>query len=92
MPPTLNLDELDEKCASLNYVPHKAIEKEVKVAMSNSFGFGWAEFKCVFCRYECVVQLSYYKKQKYKSTQNREFAYANNVFCRFIFFAFKLLS
>ena len=34
VPPTLNLDELDEKCASLNYVPHKAIEKEVRVAMS----------------------------------------------------------
>ena len=40
IPPTLNLDNVDEKCYELNFVPKKTIEKEVKYAMSNSFGFG----------------------------------------------------
>ncbi len=40
IPPTLNLENLDEKCEKLNYVPGKAIRMEVTTAMSNSFGFG----------------------------------------------------
>lgn len=52
VPPTLNLDHLDEKCAPLNYVPNKAIEKEVRVAMSNSFGFGGQNSSIVFQQYE----------------------------------------
>ena len=51
VPPTLNLDELDEKCAPLNYVPGKAMEKEVKVAMSNSFGFGGQNSSVIFREY-----------------------------------------
>jgi 3-oxoacyl-[acyl-carrier-protein] synthase II len=39
VPPTINLDNPDEAC-DLDYVPHTARTKEVKVAMSNSFGFG----------------------------------------------------
>lgn len=52
VPPTLNLDNLDEKCEPLNYVPGTAIQKEVKVAMSNSFGFGGQNSSVVFCKYE----------------------------------------
>lgn len=39
IPPTINLDNPGEDC-DLNYAPHKAIEREVDVALSNSFGFG----------------------------------------------------
>lgn len=52
VPPTLNLENLDEKCAKLNYVPGKAMEKEVKVAMSNSFGFGGQNSSLVLKKYE----------------------------------------
>lgn len=51
VPPTLNLENLDEKCAKLNYVPGKAMEKEVRVAMSNSFGFGGQNSCVVFKKY-----------------------------------------
>lgn len=52
VPPTLNLEKLDEKCAPLNYVPGKAIEKKVKVAMSNSFGFGGQNSSVIFKEFE----------------------------------------
>jgi 3-oxoacyl-[acyl-carrier-protein] synthase II len=39
VPPTINLDHPDELC-DLDYVPHKAREKKVRVALNNSFGFG----------------------------------------------------
>jgi 3-oxoacyl-[acyl-carrier-protein] synthase II len=40
VPPTINLDTPDEQC-DLSYVPHVAQAKPgLKVAMSNSFGFG----------------------------------------------------
>ena len=40
VPPTINLDNQDEKVADLDYVPHKARKAEVHAALSNSFGFG----------------------------------------------------
>lgn len=52
VPPTLNLQNLDEKCEKLNYVPGKAIKKEVKAAMSNSFGFGGQNSSVIFKKYE----------------------------------------
>jgi 3-oxoacyl-[acyl-carrier-protein] synthase II len=39
VPPTINLDNPDEGC-DLDFVPHKARDLKVDVAMSNSFGFG----------------------------------------------------
>ena len=41
VPPTINLFELDDKIDSkLNLTPNKAQKKDIKVAMSNTFGFG----------------------------------------------------
>jgi 3-oxoacyl-[acyl-carrier-protein] synthase II len=39
VPPTINLDNPDPEC-DLDFVPHKAREKKVRVAVNNSFGFG----------------------------------------------------
>jgi len=48
VPPTINLDNQDEHVADLDYVPHKAREKKVKAALSNSFGFGGHNATLVF--------------------------------------------
>ncbi|MFN4244171.1 MAG: beta-ketoacyl-ACP synthase II [Tepidisphaerales bacterium] len=39
IPPTINLDKPGEGC-DLDYVPNKARDRKVSLAMSNSFGFG----------------------------------------------------
>jgi 3-oxoacyl-[acyl-carrier-protein] synthase II len=41
IPPTLNLDNPDERCdLKIDYVPKEAKDKKVAIAISNSFGFG----------------------------------------------------
>jgi 3-oxoacyl-[acyl-carrier-protein] synthase II len=40
VPPTINVDELDEACAGVDHVLGEAREARVDVALSNSFGFG----------------------------------------------------
>lgn len=40
LPPTLNLDNVGEGCEGINLIPKVAQEREVDVALSNSFGFG----------------------------------------------------
>jgi 3-oxoacyl-[acyl-carrier-protein] synthase II len=39
VPPTINYETPDPEC-DLNYTPNKPIEKEINVAISNTFGFG----------------------------------------------------
>jgi 3-oxoacyl-[acyl-carrier-protein] synthase II len=41
VPPTINLDKVDDRCdPKIDFVPLRAKEKVVKVSMSNNFGFG----------------------------------------------------
>lgn len=48
VPPTINLDNQDEHVANLDYVPHKARDKKVRAALSNSFGFGGHNATLIF--------------------------------------------
>ena len=51
LPPTINQITPDPDC-DLNYIPNKAIEKDIKVVMSNSFGFGGTNGSIVFKKIE----------------------------------------
>lgn len=51
LPPTINLDNPDEGC-DLDFVPHKSRPSDVRVALSNSFGFGGTNGTLIVARYE----------------------------------------
>ena len=49
IPPTINLNTKDEEC-DLNYTPNNAVNKDINIAMSNSFGFGGHNGVLVFSK------------------------------------------
>ncbi len=51
LPPTINLDNPDEGC-DLDFVANKSRKSDVRVALSNSFGFGGTNGTLIFRRYE----------------------------------------
>lgn len=53
IPPTINLNETDTEINSqLNFTPHKACDKEIIVALNNTFGFGGHTSTTVFKNYQ----------------------------------------
>ncbi len=51
VPPTINYEEPDPDC-DLNYTPNEPVKKEIKNAISNTFGFGGHNATLCFRKYE----------------------------------------
>ena len=49
--PTINLETPDPRC-NLNYAPNQLVERPIRVAMSNSFGFGGHNATVVVAQFE----------------------------------------
>jgi 3-oxoacyl-[acyl-carrier-protein] synthase II len=50
IPPTINVDDPDPAC-DLNCAPGRAVQRDVEVALSNSFGFGGHNVSLLVGRY-----------------------------------------
>lgn len=51
VPPTINYETPDPEC-DLNYVPNKALKKEIKTVLSDNSGFGGHNTALIFRKYE----------------------------------------
>jgi len=51
IPPTINVDDPDDEAEGLDLTPGRATTREVRVAMSNSFGFGGQNTALLFRRW-----------------------------------------
>jgi len=52
VPPTINLDDPDEEGMGLDLTPNVARQRELRVGLSNSFGFGGQNSALLFKRWE----------------------------------------
>ena len=52
IPPTINLDHPDEGAAGLDLTPNVASRRDLRAAISNSFGFGGQNTALVFTRWD----------------------------------------
>lgn len=57
VPPTINLASLDPDCA-LNVVANKALKRDIKVALSNAFGFGGHNTAAIFAKAGTAASLA----------------------------------